>query len=161
MYPLSNSSFNYIFSSANSLGVILYVRLEIGAVPDCNSIVNYTSRFTGMPGKSFGKTSGNSQAIGISSRFWATVWCADAAGTGVDASYKVTLSCYGESKCITRASVSSNVRCLLIQLIPKITSIPCLSRTIKHVLYILRFKLRGGFTTTCLVTICSPGVLVI
>jgi hypothetical protein len=50
---------------------------------------------------------------------------------------------------------------LFIQFIPKITSIPCPSRTIKHVLYILPFKLREGFMTTCLVTICPPGVLII
>jgi hypothetical protein len=80
-----------------------------------------------------------------------TIWCADASGTGVDASCKVTLPCSGESKCTTQAAVSSSVRCLLIQLIPKITAIPCPSRTIKHVLYILPFKLRGGFMTTCLV----------
>jgi hypothetical protein len=161
MYPLFNSSFNCIFSSANSLGVILYDRREMGAIPGYNSIVNSTSRSRGMSGKSFRKTSGNSQVIGMSSRFWATVWCADTSGAGFDASYKVTLPCSGESKCTTRAAVSSNARCLLIQLISKITSIPYPSRMIKYVLYILPFKLRGGFTTTCLVTICPPGVLII
>jgi hypothetical protein len=161
MKPLSNSPLNCIFSSANSLCVIFYGRLEMGAVSNCNSIVNSTFRSGGMPDKSSRKTLGNSQATRISSRFWATVWCADAAGTGVEARYKVTLPCSGESKCITRATASSSARCLFFQLIPKITSIPCPSRMIKHVLYILPFKLREGFTTTCLVTIYPPGVLII
>jgi hypothetical protein len=32
IYPFSNNYFNCIFNSANSLGVILYGRLEIGVV---------------------------------------------------------------------------------------------------------------------------------
>jgi hypothetical protein len=43
IYPLSKSSFNCTFNSANSLVVILYGHLEIGAVLGYNSIVNSTS----------------------------------------------------------------------------------------------------------------------
>jgi hypothetical protein len=43
IYPLSKISFNCTFNSANSLGVILYGRLEIGAVSGCSSMVNSTS----------------------------------------------------------------------------------------------------------------------
>jgi hypothetical protein len=60
---------NGIFDSANSLGVILYGHLEIGAVSGYNSMVNSISRSGGMSGKSSGNTSRNSWPIGISSRF--------------------------------------------------------------------------------------------
>jgi hypothetical protein len=48
MKPLSNSSFNCVFNSANSLGVILYYRLDIGVIPGCSSMVNSASRFSGI-----------------------------------------------------------------------------------------------------------------
>jgi hypothetical protein len=68
MKPLSSSSFNCTFNSANSLGVILYGHLDIGDVHGCRSIVNFTSRSGDMPSKSSGKTYEYSQATGISSR---------------------------------------------------------------------------------------------
>jgi hypothetical protein len=74
MKPLSINSFNCTFNSANSLGVILYGHLEMGVMPCCSSMVNSTSQYGGMPGKSSRKTSGYSRAIGISSRLGAARW---------------------------------------------------------------------------------------
>jgi hypothetical protein len=56
------------------LSVILYDRREIGAIPGGSSMVNSTSQYRGMPGKSFRKTSGSSQATGITSRLYAALW---------------------------------------------------------------------------------------
>jgi hypothetical protein len=50
------------------LGVILYGRLEIGAVLGYSSMVNYMSRSGAMSGKSSRNTSRNSRVIGMSSR---------------------------------------------------------------------------------------------
>jgi hypothetical protein len=66
MNPFSSRSCNWVLSSASSLGGIQYDLLEMGAVPGFNSITNSTSLTGGNPGKSSGKTSGNSHTIGIS-----------------------------------------------------------------------------------------------
>jgi hypothetical protein len=58
--PFSSRSCNWILSSARSFGGIRYDLLEIGAVPGFNSITNSTSLSGGNPGRSSGKTSGNS-----------------------------------------------------------------------------------------------------
>src|SRR6185436_17619968 len=65
--PLSSSSCNWIFSSANSLGGIRYGLFKIGAVPGCSSMTNSISWSGGIPGKSSGKTSAYSRTTGISS----------------------------------------------------------------------------------------------
>jgi hypothetical protein len=81
MYPLSKSYFNCTFNSANSLGVILYSRMEIGVILGYNSMLNSTSRSGGMSGKLSEKTSGNSQTTWMSSRFWAVVWWTEGGAT--------------------------------------------------------------------------------
>src|SRR3954466_9994166 len=68
MKPFSNKASCWILSSANSCGAILYGHLEIGEVPGTRSTMNSTHVSGGIPGSSFGKTSGKSQTIGISSR---------------------------------------------------------------------------------------------
>ena len=70
MKPLSSNSCNWIFNSANSLGVILYGRRDIGAVPGYSSITNSTSRSGGIPGNSSGNTPGYSLTTGISAKIF-------------------------------------------------------------------------------------------
>jgi hypothetical protein len=62
----SKKSCNCVLSSANSLGGIRYVLLEIGAVPGLNSITKSTSLYGGNLGKSIGNTSGNSHTTEMS-----------------------------------------------------------------------------------------------
>jgi hypothetical protein len=66
MNPFSSKSCNCVLSSANSFGGIRYDLLEIGAVLGFSSITNSTSLSRGNPGKSSGKTSGNSHTTEIS-----------------------------------------------------------------------------------------------
>src|SRR5687767_13296844 len=66
MNPFSSRSCNWVLSSASLFGDIRYDLLEMGVVPGFNSITNSTSLSGGNPGKSSGKTSGNSHTIGIS-----------------------------------------------------------------------------------------------
>src|SRR3954464_9939494 len=68
MKPFANETSSWALSSANSCGAILYGRLEIGAVPGIRSTMNSTHLLGGMPDSSSGKTFGNSQTTGISSR---------------------------------------------------------------------------------------------
>jgi hypothetical protein len=91
MYPLSNSSFNCNFNSANSLGVILYDRLKIGDVPDCSSMVNSTSQSSGMLAKSSGNTSGNLHTTRISSRLRIVMCWTEGVALEDDASRRVTI----------------------------------------------------------------------
>jgi hypothetical protein len=58
--PLSSNSCNYVLSSANSFGCILYALLDIGVVPGFNSITNSISLSRDRPGRSSGTTSRNS-----------------------------------------------------------------------------------------------------
>jgi hypothetical protein len=62
----SSRSCNWVLSSTNSFGGIRYNLLEIGAVSGFNSITNSTSLSRGNPGKSSGKTFGNSHTTVIS-----------------------------------------------------------------------------------------------
>jgi hypothetical protein len=64
--PFSSRSCNWVLSSASSFRDIRYDLLEIGAVPGFNSITNSTSLYGGNPGRSSGKTSGNSHTTEIS-----------------------------------------------------------------------------------------------
>jgi hypothetical protein len=48
------------FSSSSSFKGILYGLLEIGGVPGSSSIINLMSQSGGIPGNSFGNTSGYS-----------------------------------------------------------------------------------------------------
>jgi hypothetical protein len=64
--PFSSRSCNWVLSSASSFGGIRYDLLEMGAVPGFNSITNSTSLSGGNPGRSSGKTSGNSHTTRIS-----------------------------------------------------------------------------------------------
>jgi hypothetical protein len=66
MNPFSSRSCNWVLSSANSFGGIRYDLLEIGTISGFNSITNSTSLSGGNPGRSFGKTFGNSHTTGIS-----------------------------------------------------------------------------------------------
>jgi hypothetical protein len=66
MNPFSSRSCNWVLSSASSFVGIRYDLLEMGAVPGFNSITNSTFLSGGNPGKSSGKTSGNSHTTGIS-----------------------------------------------------------------------------------------------
>jgi hypothetical protein len=159
MYPLSNSSFSYTFNLANSMGVILYSHLEICVIPGCSSMVNSTCQCGGMLGKSSRNTSKNSQTTWISSSFYTVIWYTEDGATKDSDSWSATMPWTGESKCITRAAVSSSALCVFIQPISNIISIPRRSRTIKLGLYIFSAKLRGVFTTICLVIIFPPGVL--
>jgi hypothetical protein len=81
MNPISSNSINYIFNSANSLGVILYGQWDMGAVPGSSSMVNSTSWFGGNLGKSSENTSGNFWTTGMSSRLLVVVLWTDAVGT--------------------------------------------------------------------------------
>ena len=68
MKPFSNNSSNYFFISANSLGAMQYGHRDIGAEPGSSSMENSTSLSGGNPGRSLGKTSGNSHTTGIEVR---------------------------------------------------------------------------------------------
>src|SRR3954465_10293469 len=68
MKPFANETSSWALSSANSCGAILYVLLEIGAVPGIRSTMNSTHLSGGIPDNSSGKTSGKSRTTGISSR---------------------------------------------------------------------------------------------
>ena len=61
MNPLSNSSCSWTLSSCNSTGAILCRVIEMGEVPECNSIPKSTTLCGGNPGNSSGKTSSYSQ----------------------------------------------------------------------------------------------------
>ena len=61
---LSNNSCNCMFNSPNLARAILYGAIEIGAVPDNNSIVKSISLTGGNPGISFGKMSGTYKQLG-------------------------------------------------------------------------------------------------
>src|SRR3954463_13297123 len=50
MKPLSNKASSWVLSSANSIGAILYGRLEIGLVPGIRSTMNSTRLSGGLPG---------------------------------------------------------------------------------------------------------------
>ncbi|KAJ0520284.1 hypothetical protein HanIR_Chr10g0457661 [Helianthus annuus] len=67
MNPLSSSSCSCVDSSCISDGANRYGDLATCAAPRTKSIRNSTCRYGGSPGKSSGKTSGNSFIIGISS----------------------------------------------------------------------------------------------
>jgi hypothetical protein len=60
MDSLAYSSDICFLSSTNSFTDILYGLLEIDGVPGSNSIRNYMSWFSGIPGNSSGNTSGYS-----------------------------------------------------------------------------------------------------
>jgi hypothetical protein len=62
--PFSSNSLICSFNLANSRVVILNGALYIGAVPGFNSITNSRSQSGGIPGKSLGKTLGNSLITG-------------------------------------------------------------------------------------------------
>ena len=61
MNPLSSNSCSWTLSSCNSIGVILYGVIEMGKVPECNSIQKSTTLYGGNPSSSSGKTSSYSQ----------------------------------------------------------------------------------------------------
>ena len=67
MKPLLSNSSNCVFNSFNYAGAILYGGMDIGSVPGINSITNSTALSGVKPEISYGKTSGNSLTMGMSS----------------------------------------------------------------------------------------------
>jgi hypothetical protein len=67
-HPLAWNLAICFFSSTSSFIGILYGLLKISRVLGNNSMMNSMSRWSGIPGNSSGKTSGNSQTILISTR---------------------------------------------------------------------------------------------
>jgi hypothetical protein len=109
----------------------MYGLLLIGAVLGYNSILNSMSLSRGIPSRSSGKTSRNSHTTGIPSILFATVWCTDALRRTTNGRCKVTLSKTGEYRQTNCLVISRIALCSLIQLIPRMTSIPCPSKTMR------------------------------
>src|ERR1043165_5352906 len=132
MSPSSSSFTSCFFSSINSFGHILYGCREIGCVPSSSSITNSIARIGGIPGNSFGKTSGNSRTTLTSSIKGATpafraYKCADPA---VEAHVYQTST---PESCVSNTVLEGQLilaLCLTSQSMPRMTSMSERGKTI-------------------------------
>jgi hypothetical protein len=93
-------------------------------IPGCNSILNSIALSGGIPGRSSGNMSRNSQITWISSSFSSATWYKDALMREIVGRWRMTLPCTSESRWTNRPAMSKTALCSFIQLIPKMTSSP-------------------------------------
>jgi hypothetical protein len=142
------------------MGVNQYGLLAIGAIPGYNSIFNSIALSGGIPGRSSGNTSRNSQTTWISSIFLSTMWCMDALMREISEWWRVTFPYRGEFRWTSRADMSSVALCHFIQLIPRMASIPWSLSTMRSVSNIRPTKSSGALRTSRSRSTRPLGVLI-